>query len=521
MHALFIPIQYTVNISWHTVRAAILFCAIFLYALWGSPTPDSFGVIEVFIALGLLIAVGPAGVAHAFGRGVKGVRRGGESARQEECAWGLSWVRPARVLFIYGIGVPLIVAVCAGSTLPSIIRDMIAFLFLLMPLFLMPLWQARSKTDSVLADFSRHKAQDGRTEGDRNQGLGRGLGLGRDRGLSIGLDRDLSRDKTQDVVSSQGYVHSREAELCDEAGLHSLTWRGIWRDIRRFQWTLLCVGVLFSMRSVLELLRIPFVGLGRGDAMFYLSNSPLVLMSLIFFSLSAMNIFMQNLTIMRVAQVVILVSLAVLPFLAIAMTLQRASVGAWVVGCVLMALYILVKRPHKGSVLLIAVAALGMCVWPYFSGLFDLLMHKTMAVGGNNRLEEFYAVWMEISGNPVSLLLGHGWGAHFQSPAVNYMHVNFTHSLLSAMILKTGLVGAGLVALYMMEMGRVLLGMLYRKNGMEFKLWADALLLPFAIAAVLYANYKSLDFGLILTLISAMSVYETNVRKHAPLRASE
>jgi hypothetical protein len=53
------------------------------------------------------------------------------------------WLRPARLLLLYGLSVPLVVGLLQGHPLSLISRDIIPFLFLLLPLFLPPQFLAR------------------------------------------------------------------------------------------------------------------------------------------------------------------------------------------------------------------------------------------------------------------------------------------------------------------------------------------------------------------------------------------
>jgi hypothetical protein len=92
-----------------------------------------------------------------------------------------------------------------------------------------------------------------------------------------------------------------------------------------------------------------------------------------------------------------------------------------------------------------------------FAQLFGELVHKTELVGVNARGAELAAVWQEISVTPGKLLWGAGWGGMFESPAVANIRVNYTHSLLTSMLLKTGVMGLVLTALYI---GAIMTGLL-------------------------------------------------------------
>ena len=124
------------------------------------------------------------------------------------------------------------------------------------------------------------------------------------------------------------------------------------------------------------------------------------------------------------------------------------------------------------------------------------------------RAEEWCAVWAEIAAHPLSLIFGQGWGATFSSPAVADIEVNFTHGLLSSLLLKTGLAGFALGLAYLYGLGRVLVRLF---SGYPVVVLAVAG--PVLIDVVLYASFKSLDFGLVLALIPAL-LYSSKTRNN-------
>ena len=120
----------------------------------------------------------------------------------------------------------------------------------------------------------------------------------------------------------------------------------------------------------------------------------------------------------------------------------------------------------------------------------------------NMRSAEWASVWAEVSAHPINLLSGKGWGATFSSPAVADIDVNFTHGLLSSLLLKTGLIG--------LVLGVVYLGMLGRSGLKMFKMCPVIIIAlgsPILIDVFLYASFKSLDFGLLLLLFAGLRFY--------------
>ncbi len=101
-------------------RFFALLAALFIYALWGTPTPDNPGMTEFFVGLFLVLSVGTNQV-------VRVVNAFYNSAR---------WEKAGRLLLLYGLIVPSVTGVLYGYGLTEIFRDVVPFLFLLLPVFL-------------------------------------------------------------------------------------------------------------------------------------------------------------------------------------------------------------------------------------------------------------------------------------------------------------------------------------------------------------------------------------------------
>lgn len=106
------------------LRFLCLLAAVVLYALRGEPTPDSAGMAEILVGGLLIAAVGVAGLGYFARSGIKA------GAPLNLSAW---------LLLSYGLSVPVIGALVQGNDLLLIVRDIVPFLFLLMPFFLLPL----------------------------------------------------------------------------------------------------------------------------------------------------------------------------------------------------------------------------------------------------------------------------------------------------------------------------------------------------------------------------------------------
>ncbi len=108
------------NMIYRTPSLMFLSLAVCIYAAFGSPTPDVLGWGEAVVGGLLVLAVG-----------VKGCR-----AAVMFDARAPLWRVAGQVFFIYSLCAGLILAAIAGNAYGAILRDGVAFLFLMLPLFL-------------------------------------------------------------------------------------------------------------------------------------------------------------------------------------------------------------------------------------------------------------------------------------------------------------------------------------------------------------------------------------------------
>lgn len=111
-----------VNLGTLNIRAVAFIAALLIYALFCTPTPDHIGGAEALVMAGLLAAMGVGGLMQA----------GHIWLIPDEPLW----IMPARLLLVYGLSVPLITGLLQGHPASLIARDIIPFLFLLLPLLL-------------------------------------------------------------------------------------------------------------------------------------------------------------------------------------------------------------------------------------------------------------------------------------------------------------------------------------------------------------------------------------------------
>ena len=358
--------------------------ALIFYAVFSSPTPDRLGWTEICIVFFLLLTLRPDFFKGHFSR---------------------------ILLLAYGLSVPVIEALLHGYDFVNILRDLVPFAFLLMPLF-----------------YSDHY------------------------------------NLTPKFLSA----------------------------------SLVGIGLIFSLRSLISFgaeAFMPDQWLGPPPDLLYLANSPEVL-----FSCMALLCLGFSPTKMKVSQRVICVMLALLPFLAMTALMQRASLLYIAVAAGLFFVLNFWQAPRRLMPLLIIVILACVATTPFLNEIYKELSLKTQLVGLNSRSEEWKTVLEHVSVSPTSFLFGLGWGAGFENPAVGGLKVNFTHSLLSSLLLKTGITGLGIFLIYFFQL---------LKRAIPFvitnKIYLFVITGPLFIGFSLYASYKSLGYGLLLLLIASMA----------------
>ncbi|CAK0776115.1 O-antigen ligase domain-containing protein [Azospirillaceae bacterium] len=131
--------------------------------------------------------------------------------------------------------------------------------------------------------------------------------------------------------------------------------------------------------------------------------------------------------------------------------------------------------------------------------LLGALQHaadKTELVGWNARTAEIEAVLACVTADPISFIIGEGWGALIANPAVGEWRVGYTHSFFSYLLFKTGIVGALATAVWVATLVPVVFRMFQR----EFLL-SLALTPPLLMGMFLHTSFKYLSFGVVLLMI--------------------
>jgi hypothetical protein len=372
-----------------------LFGAVLLYALAGSPTPDHPGLVEACIAILLVLSVVLSGVPKAltFFTGRNG------------------FLKTLQVLFLTGLILPAVAGIYLGNDHMLMIRDVLAFAFLGLPLFL-----------------------------------------------------------SEKIQSSE-------------------------RGMKIFPLLLIFAGLCFCIRTLIPAFNI---WIPQGELL-YLSNSPLALFAAVFLA-GRLWVSLESLSKLNVLNV--LLYLAGLGILIAAMLLdvQRATVGAVLLTWMVLAVHTLIKNPKRIVLPLVLIGALAGALYPVVSDAMQAIAIKTAQVGLNARAAEAKAVFDTLAAYPPSLFVGQGWGSAFASPAVGGITVNYTHSFLTTMALKGGLILFLLAALMVLTAIRQIF-LIFQHDRVR----GLALFWSLVIPVFLYASHKSLDFGLLLLMIGVWS----------------
>lgn len=402
------------------MRFGALIAALLVYAAWGTPTPDDMGAAEIIVALLLVFAAGVPGIAVSL-----------------RAAQGPAWVRAGQGLLLYGATLPVLAGLAAGNDPVLMLRDLVAFGFMLLPLFF------------------------------------------------------------------YGLVRVSPARLV------VLTMAAV------------TVGLVFSWRVLVP----AFLAQNDFDGILarmhppdpaYLANAPTVLFAaLLLMGLAGLRLYVAPRP-RTLLTAFVLLAMGALPFVTMALILQRASIGLGLAGLALLLAIAFVKRPYRALPLLAVTALALAAAAPWLGMILADLAEKTAAVGFNRRWQEAAAVLDAVGGHMAGVLFGHGWGATIVSPAVGDYPVNFTHNLLTTYFLKTGLPGVAMVVVYIGALAGRLWPLLWARP-----LLAVALGVPLAIDTMLYASFKSLDFGLILLLLAVWGDRVASLQKSPAYATAE
>ncbi len=377
--------------------ACFFYAAVLIYGAAGSPTPDNPGWPELLIAVFLLLSVGVAGVRDAFSFS--------KSASP--------FLQAMRFLFFMGLVFPLLVGAWHGNDRGLMLRDMAAFLFLGLPLFL----SARIAADNA-ARF----------------------------------------------------------------------WMAP---------VFILAGFFFAVRTLMPAFN---VWIPDGELL-YLSNSPLTLFAGLCLAAALWRYLQPPFAPLRYGRAAFSGAMLCVILAAMLLDVQRATIGAVLVTLCVLMLDGIMRTPRRAILPVVIIIACACIIYPLLDGILQAMAAKTAAVGLNARSAEAAAVLEAVRGSPGGFFTGLGWGAVFGSPAVAGLEVNYTHSLLTTLFLKGGLIVL-VPALIMAVCAFYEIFLIFQKDRGR----GLALFWPFAIPLLLYASHKSLDYGLLLLALGVWSV---------------
>lgn len=378
------------------VSIIFLTLAVIFYAFFGSPTPDHPGLIEIIIGALLVLSV------------ITGVIRGGLSFQLGRNIY----LKSLQVLFLGGLILPTVSGVYHGNDMMLIVRDVIAFAFLGLPLFL-----------------------------------------------------------SEKIAGTDG-----AAEI--------------------FRALLLFTGIAFAVRTLLPVFN---VWIPEGELL-YLSNSPLCLFAAVFFSCAIFERLLNWRSVNALHTVLLFAALCVI-LAAMLLDVQRATIGAVGLSVFFLALVTVIQTPRRAVVPILIIAVLCAVFYPMIGQALDVMAQKTASVGLNMRVQEAQAIIANLSAAPETFFVGRGWGAVFASPAVGGLDVNYTHSFLTTMMFKGGVILLLLAGICVIAAIHQIILIFQRDRAMALSLFW-----PLVIPVFLYASHKSLDFGLLLLAIGVWSV---------------
>ncbi len=381
------------RVSLEDLRFGLLCLGLLIYAFFGSPTPDNPSIVEAVIGLCLLLAVGFTALPLLFYK------------PDPSCRW-------LRLLFFCGILVTLIIGLLSAHDPHFILRDILPFLFLCLPLFF------------------------------RSQ-----------------IEKTTQRERVFMII--------------------------IW-----------ALGLIFGLRVLGPVYDI----LPAETELFYLANSPILMFTAICLAGFAFDYLVRNVSFKNILISMICAVLALICLWSMMLDVQRATISAVFISLAFLFLYYAYRKPVRIILPLFVFGVLSFIFSDVLQETFETLTTKTLQVGLNSRLDEAIAVFESASPSLMHILFGQGWGARFVSPAIAMQETAFTHSFLTYMFFKGGLV---MLLLSMMVCISALLRIwnIWQRGD---HVYALGLFWALMIPVFLYASHKSLDFGLVLLLIYAL-----------------
>ncbi|WP_246310809.1 O-antigen ligase family protein [Paenibacillus xylanilyticus] len=263
-------------------------------------------------------------------------------------------------------------------------------------------------------------------------------------------------------------------------------------------WIIAIMGVILSLRFY-QVAQISPLDVGRMyyfDNFLYLSYDPSVIFAGIYLPLMAVHTWKSNKLISWLGSLMMVLG----GFLALGSLMAVAQRAPLALAALCFGVYLLVVTRQSFKKLLLLILLL-VGIWLFaqdqIQNSYQLLVDKQESFGANGKTDELAAVLKETSQSPFTLLFGVGWGGVFHDPAVDNMQVTYTHSALTFFMLKGGIIGIIIFLSYLLWICR---NFLQGFSMSRFPLIL-ACVVPIFIGLLFQVSYKTLSYGMILTLV--------------------
>jgi hypothetical protein len=179
----------------------------------------------------------------------------------------------------------------------------------------------------------------------------------------------------------------------------------------------------------------------------------------------------------------------------------------------LMILFILWTEPGralKTSIIVLFIIVVGIAFSDIIVNIFNLLLYKQKLRGFNARIEEWKEIFVAVLSTPWGIFFGLGNGATYPNPALGGARWESSHSVLSFVFLKGGIMGGmiflGFATFLTITWWRGLTSVV----GNHPERVVLVVVAVCALTGLIHATFKNLSYGFVLVLIPLLSVrYES------------
>jgi len=169
----------------------------------------------------------------------------------------------------------------------------------------------------------------------------------------------------------------------------------------------------------------------------------------------------------------------------------------------LMIVVIMIGRERPKIYGYVACLAVGMLVFfgDILLGSVLLIVEKTTIHGANGKIIELIAVFNKLFEVPSNVLFGIGWGGLYENPVL-HGEARYTHSLLTFIVLKTGVIGLLFFLIYLFWFLKRLFLVARMSVKYNIRLLSVSLYICTMFTISLFQPvYKTLNFGISMVLL--------------------